>query len=57
MRLCLEVAACSVMIIRVVYCVCWWHLISHHNPREGAECLIPNCNADNAYHKNIALRV
>jgi hypothetical protein len=27
------------------------HLISQHKPCELAECLIPNCNADDAYHK------
>ena len=36
--------------MRVVQCVCWWHLISQHKPREDAECLIANCNADNAFH-------
>jgi hypothetical protein len=30
-----------VISIRVVQCVCWWYLASHHNPPEGAECLVP----------------
>ena len=39
--------------MRILQCVCQLHLLSDNKPCEGAECLIPNCNADDAFHKTL----